>query len=93
MSSFRKRDQDGPAPPNQDQEGLVTVEYDQMPVSDEVSTFTTSGAPDVLQKRIVRIYQPSKSTTQSGKHENLAWRMDWDIVPEAHGWEHPLMGW
>ncbi len=39
----------------------------------------------------VRIYQPSKSTTQSGKARNRNWLLE--FVPEVGKSADPLMGW
>jgi len=52
-----------------------------------------SGAPMELQARTVRIYQPAKPATQSGKWHGSKWRMDWDVLGKGHRWENNLIGW
>ncbi|KAK9452084.1 ETC complex I subunit conserved region-domain-containing protein [Limtongia smithiae] len=53
-----------------------------------------NGAPAELStKRIVRIYQRSKTAMQSGNRETKAWRLDWDIEGKSHRWENDVMGW
>ncbi|CCL99717.1 uncharacterized protein FIBRA_01739 [Fibroporia radiculosa] len=52
-----------------------------------------SGAPAQLRHRAVRIFQPTRSTTQSGSGKSHRWRIDWDILPGGGRWENPLMGW
>ncbi|KAI9269336.1 ETC complex I subunit conserved region-domain-containing protein [Phascolomyces articulosus] len=54
---------------------------------------SVSGAPEELLDRTVRIFSPSKTATQSGKHGTRHWRVDFDILPEGNRWENPLMGW
>ncbi|KAF5339019.1 hypothetical protein D9611_008817 [Ephemerocybe angulata] len=54
---------------------------------------TISGAPPELRKRVVRIYQPTRNTMQSGPGKTERWRLDWDILPGGSRWENPLMGW
>ena len=46
-----------------------------------------------LRHRAVRIFQPTRSTTQSGSGKSNRWRIDWDILPGGGRWENPLMGW
>ncbi|KAI0366923.1 hypothetical protein BV20DRAFT_981683 [Pilatotrama ljubarskyi] len=53
-------------------------------------TYTSS---EELRHRAVRIFQPTRSTTQSGPGKSNRWRIDWDILPGAGRWENPLMGW
>lgn len=48
---------------------------------------------DSLHQRTVRIYQPSKPATQSGKAGTRDWRLDFDILQGSGRWESPLMGW
>ncbi len=43
--------------------------------------------------RAVRIYQPTKSTMQSGKSKYNVWKIDWDVLQGAARWENKLMGW
>ncbi|PLW36092.1 hypothetical protein PCANC_18766 [Puccinia coronata f. sp. avenae] len=53
----------------------------------------TSGAPEQLALRPVRIYRPSPTTMQSAKANNHTWLLDWDTLQGAGRWENPLMGW
>lgn len=53
----------------------------------------TSGAPEELSIRPVRIYRPSPTTMQSAKATSHTWRLDWDTLQGAGRWENPLMGW
>ncbi|KAG0142796.1 hypothetical protein CROQUDRAFT_662049 [Cronartium quercuum f. sp. fusiforme G11] len=53
----------------------------------------TSGAPEELSVRPVRIYRPSPTTMQSAKATSHTWRLDWDTLPGGGRWENPLMGW
>ncbi|OAV90426.1 hypothetical protein PTTG_05119 [Puccinia triticina 1-1 BBBD Race 1] len=53
----------------------------------------TSGAPEQLAIRPVRIYRPSPTTMQSAKANNHTWVLDWDTLQGAGRWENPLMGW
>ncbi|KNZ62575.1 uncharacterized protein VP01_1253g5 [Puccinia sorghi] len=53
----------------------------------------TSGAPEQLALRPVRIYRPSPTTMQSAKANNHTWVLDWDTLQGAGRWENPLMGW
>ena len=46
-----------------------------------------------LRHRAVRIFQPTRSTTQSGPGKSNRWRIDWDILQGGGRWENPLMGW
>ncbi|KAG0164797.1 hypothetical protein DFQ28_009640 [Apophysomyces sp. BC1034] len=64
-----------------DQESIVNID-------------ALSGAPEELVlERSVRIYQPAKTATQSGKHGTRHWRIDFDIMEDGNRWENPLMGW
>ncbi|ORX43879.1 hypothetical protein DM01DRAFT_1196242 [Hesseltinella vesiculosa] len=47
----------------------------------------------LLLERSVRIFQPSKPATQSGKNGTRHWRIDFDILEDGNRWENPLMGW
>jgi NADH dehydrogenase (ubiquinone) Fe-S protein 4 len=42
---------------------------------------------------MVRIYQPTRNTMQSGGSKGNGWRLDWDILPGGGRWENSLMGW
>ncbi|KAJ1957899.1 ndufs4 NADH dehydrogenase Fe-S protein subunit, partial [Dispira parvispora] len=53
----------------------------------------TSGAPEVLQTRTVRIFRSSKSAMQSGLKATQSWRMDFDTMDHGDRWENQLMGW
>ena len=46
-----------------------------------------------LRHRVVRIYQPTRNTMQSGGAKGNRWRLDWDILPGGGRWENPLLGW
>ncbi|KAJ1807314.1 ndufs4 NADH dehydrogenase Fe-S protein subunit [Coemansia sp. RSA 2598] len=63
--------------------------HQQEPLPAEV----TSGAPESLTKRTVRIYRPANNPMQSGKNANLKWRMDFDGLEKGDRWSNPLMGW
>ncbi|EJF61067.1 NADH-ubiquinone oxidoreductase 21kDa subunit [Dichomitus squalens LYAD-421 SS1] len=63
------------------------------PARDVVTADIVSGAPKELRHRAVRIFQPTRSTTQSGSGKSNQWRIDWDILPGGGRWENPLMGW
>ncbi|KAI0087846.1 Ndufs4, NADH dehydrogenase Fe-S protein 4 [Irpex rosettiformis] len=63
------------------------------PVRDVVTADLVSGAPRELRHRSVRIFQPTRSTTQSGTGKSNRWRIDWDILQGGGRWENPLMGW
>ncbi|TFK52587.1 hypothetical protein OE88DRAFT_1627743 [Heliocybe sulcata] len=64
-----------------------------IPTKEVVSADIVSGAPEQLRHRVVRIFQPARSTTQSGSAKTNRWRLDWDILPGGGRWENPLMGW
>ncbi|KZT65813.1 hypothetical protein DAEQUDRAFT_715924 [Daedalea quercina L-15889] len=63
------------------------------PQRDIVAADAVSGAPAELRHRAVRIFQYTRSTTQSGGAKSQRWRIDWDILPGGGRWENPLMGW
>lgn len=46
-----------------------------------------------LHYRQVRIYQPTKTTMQSGKAGTDHWRIDFDVLQGGGRWENGLMGW
>ena len=46
-----------------------------------------------LRHRLVRIFQPTRNTMQSGGAKGEKWRIDWDVLPGAGRWQNPLMGW
>ncbi|KAI0270043.1 ETC complex I subunit conserved region-domain-containing protein [Gloeopeniophorella convolvens] len=64
-----------------------------IPQKDVLSADATSGAPAELRQRVVRIFQPTRNTMQSGGAKGKRWRIDWDILPGGGRWENPLMGW
>ena len=51
-----------------------------------------SGVPEELKARMVRIYQPSKSATQSGLEQTRSWKIDFDILEYSSTWENDLIG-
>ncbi|KAF7798414.1 hypothetical protein EIP86_009635 [Pleurotus ostreatoroseus] len=63
------------------------------PTREVVQAELISGAPKELRHRAVRIFQPARSTTQSGTGKSERWRIDWEILQGAGRWENPLMGW
>ncbi|KAI0075095.1 hypothetical protein K474DRAFT_1647127 [Panus rudis PR-1116 ss-1] len=63
------------------------------PTRDVTTADVISGAPVELRHRAVRIFQPARSTTQSGGAKSKRWRIDWEILQGAGRWENPLMGW
>ncbi|KAI0688868.1 NADH-ubiquinone oxidoreductase 21kDa subunit [Earliella scabrosa] len=69
------------------------TEVAEAPHRDVVTADIVSGAPRELRHRAVRIFQPTRSTTQSGSGKSNRWRIDWDILPGGGRWENPLMGW
>ncbi|WFC95632.1 ndufs4 NADH dehydrogenase Fe-S protein subunit [Malassezia brasiliensis] len=50
-------------------------------------------APNSLHQRVVRIYQPAKPATMSGRAGTKHWRVDFDVLQGSGRWESPLMGW
>ncbi|KAF8584955.1 hypothetical protein K439DRAFT_1616306 [Ramaria rubella] len=66
-----------------------------LPDSKDVSVTAevVSGAPTELRHRLVRIYQPTRNTMQSGGAKGEKWRIDWDVLLGAGRWQNPLMGW
>jgi len=46
-----------------------------------------------LRHRVVRIYQPTRNTMQSGGAKGEKWRIDFDTLPGGGRWENPLIGW
>ncbi|CDO75296.1 hypothetical protein BN946_scf184654.g4 [Trametes cinnabarina] len=78
-----------PQTTEQKQDAAIT----EAPQRDVVAADIVSGAPKELRHRVVRIFQPTRSTTQSGSGKSNRWRIDWDILPGAGRWENPLMGW
>ncbi|KAL4246624.1 NADH dehydrogenase [ubiquinone] iron-sulfur protein 4, mitochondrial [Abortiporus biennis] len=63
------------------------------PTREVITADVISGAPAELRHRAVRIFQPARSTTQSGTGKSHRWRIDWEILQGAGRWENPLMGW
>ncbi|KAH9969772.1 ETC complex I subunit conserved region-domain-containing protein [Russula dissimulans] len=64
-----------------------------IPQKDVLSADIISGAPAELRHRVVRIYQPTRNTMQSGGAKGKRWRLDWDTLSGGGRWENPLMGW
>ncbi|KAF8530932.1 NADH-ubiquinone oxidoreductase 21kDa subunit [Gautieria morchelliformis] len=60
-----------------------------VPVAAEI----ISGAPVELRHRLIRIFQPTRNTMQSGGAKGEKWRIDWDALQGAGMWQNPLMGW
>jgi len=67
---------------------ITTTEH-----KDIVTAEVVSGAPEQLQHRSVRIYQPTRNTMQSGGAKGEKWRIDFDVLQGGGRWENPLMGW
>ncbi|KAJ7578367.1 Ndufs4, NADH dehydrogenase Fe-S protein 4 [Mycena floridula] len=79
---------DSSPPPKETKEPSdITVPRDVM-VADAIS-----GAPAELRHRMVRVYQPTRNTMQSGGAKTERWRIDFDILQGGGRWENPLMGW
>lgn len=55
-----------------------------------IKAYNTSGVPETITKRAVRIYKPCKNAMQSGKENTKQWRIDFDTQDR---WENQLMGW
>ncbi|KAK9721886.1 ndufs4 NADH dehydrogenase Fe-S protein subunit [Basidiobolus ranarum] len=53
----------------------------------------TSGVPEELKERTVRIYRPAKTAMQSGLQQTRSWKLDFEIINTGAQWENPLMGW
>ncbi|TFY75873.1 hypothetical protein EWM64_g8137, partial [Hericium alpestre] len=64
-----------------------------IPQKDITTADVISGAPPQLRHRVVRIFQPTRNTMQSGGSKSKFWRIDWDILGGGGRWENPLMGW
>ncbi|ODV89341.1 hypothetical protein CANCADRAFT_3970 [Tortispora caseinolytica NRRL Y-17796] len=53
-----------------------------------------SGAPEELStRRVCRIYQETKSATQSGTWRTQPWKIDFDVDGHNHRWENDMIGW
>ncbi|KAF9510083.1 hypothetical protein BS47DRAFT_1348370 [Hydnum rufescens UP504] len=76
------------AQPNPSLKEITTNEH-----KDLVTAEVISGAPEQLQHRSVRIYQPTRNTMQSGGTKGEKWRIDFDVLQGGGRWENPLMGW
>jgi len=63
------------------------------PPKETVTADLISGAPGELRNRVVRVYQPTRNTMQSGGAKGNRWRVDFDILQGGGRWENPLMGW
>ncbi|KAJ8496250.1 hypothetical protein ONZ51_g1181 [Trametes cubensis] len=96
QAAEQKQDTEVAQPPSQD---VMTADI----VSGAPSTFVSlcvaladalqTTATEELRHRTVRIFQRTRSTTQSGTGKSERWRIDWDILPGGGRWENPLMGW
>jgi len=64
-----------------------------VPPKEPVTADFISGAPVELRQRVVRIFQPTRNTMQSGGAKGEKWRIDFDILQGGGRWENPLMGW
>ncbi|KAF8194133.1 Ndufs4, NADH dehydrogenase Fe-S protein 4 [Pholiota molesta] len=83
-------DSSKPVPsPGEHKSGEIVVP----PTRDVLPADVISGAPEELQHRSVRIFQPTRNTMQSGSAKTERWRIDFDILPGSARWENPLMGW
>ncbi|KLO15979.1 hypothetical protein SCHPADRAFT_848803 [Schizopora paradoxa] len=72
-------------------EGHEVVHH--VPPKEPVTADFISGAPAELRHRVVRIFQPTRNTMQSGGAKGEKWRIDFDILQGGGRWENPLMGW
>ncbi|KAJ1883311.1 ndufs4 NADH dehydrogenase Fe-S protein subunit [Coemansia sp. RSA 486] len=75
------------------QSKAVAVEVHPAHQQEPLPAEITSGAPETLTKRTVRIYRPANNPMQSGKNANLKWRLDFDGLEKGDRWSNPLMGW
>ncbi|EDP44165.1 hypothetical protein MGL_1562 [Malassezia globosa CBS 7966] len=79
------------SPPAGEKRDLVAEQVNR--IGEPTPAAIVSDAPNSLHQRTVRIYQPSKPATQSGKAGTRDWRLDFDILQGSGRWESPLMGW
>ncbi|VDC00685.1 unnamed protein product [Peniophora sp. CBMAI 1063] len=84
---------DAAQPPSKSEPQSSSSEIAPLPQKDVVTADAISGAPEQLRNRVVRIYQPTRNTMQSGPGKSSKWRIDWDILSGSGRWENPLMGW
>ncbi|GHJ87034.1 hypothetical protein NliqN6_3436 [Naganishia liquefaciens] len=63
------------------------------PSPEIIAADVLNDAPAALHHRTVRIFQPTKTTMQSGKMGNNHWRIDFDVLEGGGRWENSLMGW
>ncbi|KAJ1920760.1 ndufs4 NADH dehydrogenase Fe-S protein subunit [Mycoemilia scoparia] len=59
----------------------------------DLPAHTTSGAPESLHERLVRIYRPTRNAMTSGKDQTRFWKIDFDSLEMADRWENQLIGW
>lgn len=79
------------SPPAGEKRDLVAEQVNR--IGEPTPAAIVNDAPNSLHQRTVRIYQPSKPATQSGKAGTRDWRLDFDILQGSGRWESPLMGW
>ena len=56
----------------------------------QVSVGELSGLPEEQMKRVARIFVPARNAMQSGTHNTLEWKLEFE---NQERWENPLMGW
>lgn len=70
---------------------LDSLHNKHIPVKGPLDVSLTSGIPDEhIKERYVRIYKPSKSSTQAGSEITKRWKIEFDT---RERWENNLMGW
>ncbi|WFD18655.1 hypothetical protein MCAP1_000862 [Malassezia caprae] len=84
---------DAPVPANEATAKRDLVDEQVSRIGDPAPVSLVSDAPESLHQRSVRIYQPAKPATMSGKAGTKDWRVDFDILQGSGRWESPLMGW
>lgn len=62
-------------------------------ISEPTAASVVSDAPNSLHQRYVRIFQPAKPATQSGRAGTRDWRVEFELLQGSGRWESPLMGW
>jgi len=62
-------------------------------ISEPTAASVVSDAPNSLHQRYVRIFQPAKPATQSGRAGTRDWRVEFEVLQGSGRWESPLMGW
>lgn len=69
--------------------GEISIKKDESDASDVAKL---SQQPEELTRRIVRIYKEAPPATQSGRHHQVDWKIDWDIESRAYRWEDHTIG-